>query len=529
MLKINNFIFIFLACTPLITFGENSFSSESLNKAPSFSEKPNLSEEATLYPLPDYSGSLLKRSFLTGDWWGYRSTMGNHGVQIEGNFTYIFQGPISGGYDSSIERNSFSKFEFNPEAFRNRLSALLYQSFLNANSISPTFIEQLRAVGKDLRKRSAKARKKVNGLIQDLERRTSYQSDWEGGGSLDLKLKLDFQKMGLWAGGFLEMEGEYGFGNDVNGHRGALLPVNTDALFPSPEDETLALHSLFFTQFVHERAALILGKLDTTTGDMNEFAHGKGNMGFMNLGFNLNPITMRTIPYSPLGAGLLLLLGEKKDIIWTFFAMDTEGKPNTDGFDTVFDEGTSYSTEVRIPVRVFNKPGHQLFGFIYADKDFVSLQQDARSFQLEPLELSIASILDGFQTESDSWAFYYNFDQYLFVEDEVTQQGWGLFGRFGISDGEANPIERFWSLGVGGRGLIPGRDKDRFGTGWFLTEWSDSLPKTLGLNNEHGFEVFYEVAITPWMYLTPDIQVILPSRDRADTLLISGLRVNVVF
>jgi carbohydrate-selective porin OprB len=45
--------------------------------------------------------------------------------------------------------------------------------------------------------------------------------------------------------------------------------------------------------------------------------------------------------------------------------------------------------------------------------------------------------------------------------------GVGIFGRIGFADNKTSPIERFYSLGVGGKGLIPGRERDTFGVGYY--------------------------------------------------------------
>ena len=37
---------------------------------------------AGLLPIPDYSASFWKRQYLTGDWWGARTSLANKGVQI---------------------------------------------------------------------------------------------------------------------------------------------------------------------------------------------------------------------------------------------------------------------------------------------------------------------------------------------------------------------------------------------------------------------------------------------------------------
>jgi len=46
-------------------------------------------------------------------------------------------------------------------------------------------------------------------------------------------------------------------------------------------------------------------KLDTTGGDANEFAHGRGDEKFMNLAFSFNPALLRVAPYSTLGMGFV--------------------------------------------------------------------------------------------------------------------------------------------------------------------------------------------------------------------------------
>jgi porin len=59
------------------------------------------------------------------------------------------------------------------------------------------------------------------------------------------------------------------------------------------------------------------------------------------------------------------------------------------------------------------------------------------------------------------------------------------------------------------------------------------------LRDEWGFEAFYNVALTPWLLLTPDIQVIGPTqkqralglveRESVDTAVALGFRVQVIF
>ena len=137
---------------------------------------------------------------------------------------------------------------------------------------------------------------------------------------------------------------------------------------------------------------------------------------------------------------------------------------------------------------------------------------------------------------------YYNFDQYLYEVKKGSDQGIGIFGRVGVSDGNPNPIRCFFSFGVGGKGIIPGRPLDRFGIGYYYMDVNN--PKFTGLlgrtgellRDEYGFEAFYNVAITPWLQLTPDIQVIRPAQKRVaangkgiDTASVLGFRLQMIF
>ena len=134
--------------------------------------------------------------------------------------------------------------------------------------------------------------------------------------------------------------------------------------------------------------------------------------------------------------------------------------------------------------------------------------------------------------ESGSWAFLYNFDQYIYQEQEDTTQGVGVFGRLGISDGKANPVDSFYSIGIGGKGVLPGRDQDRFGIGYFYTEYSDvPVLEALGINNTQGVELFYNIEITPWLHITPDLQVIIKPGGRADrdVAIVYGIRAQMSF
>jgi porin len=332
------------------------------------------------------------------------------------------------------------------------------------------------------------------------------KTGWEYGGRGNLVLNVDTQKLGLWPGGFFMMEVEGNYANDINFNTGALMPVNSSQFYPMPGSDQLNIPAVVFTQFFSEYAGLFVGKMDVTSGDANEFAHGKGDTQFFNLAFNFNPVPLLAAPYSTLGGGVMILpTKDPNTAVISVMAISSDGKANNSGFDTLFQGNTTYAVEGRVKTDFLGLTGHQLAGVMYSTKSFAALDQNFR-FIVENGSI---------EKKDNSWCFYYNFDQYLYEPKKGT--GVGIFGRFGASDGNPNPMHYFYSIGIGGKGVISGRPLDQFGIGYYYIDVR--IPKFTGLlttrdflRDEQGAEAYYNFAITPWMNLTPDIQVVRPAQ-----------------
>jgi porin len=353
------------------------------------------------------------------------------------------------------------------------------------------------------------------------------------GGHAEYRLNIDTGKLGLWPGGFLSMLGESQFGSFLKGRdTGALLPPNASALYPVPFDEETTLTSVVFTQFLAKWFGVYLGKIDTFSGDANAFAHDWQTQ-FMNTGFGPNPVLFNTIPYSTLGAGFLLLPTES--VVFNFGALSPGGTADSAGFDELFEDGVAVVAELRVGVKPFGLPGHQLIGGTWNSQTYTSLSQDLRTSipvgSLVSGEIPISSALSEVQIreQSGSWSVYYNFDQFLYTTTADGSQGIGIFGRIAFGDRNTNILEQFYSFGIGGRGMLPGRDRDRFGIGFYYANLSNDLPNTLLSGDEIGLEIFYNIAATNWLYVTPDIQVIEPVGKRATTAFLTGLRMQMRF
>jgi porin len=353
---------------------------------------------------------------------------------------------------------------------------------------------------------------------------------WKYGGLMDYRLHFDFQKMGLWQGAFLDVQAMHQFGEWINTDAGMLVPVNADGTLPLPDYRKVNVGQVKFTQFLSESFAVYFGKINTIIDSQETaFSGGEGKTTFMNLANICQPVAFRTVPVSALGGGVAVFLPDvttKDHAVLSLTALGANGQPDTSGFDEDFEDGQVFLGSYSQPSRFFDKPGGHLFVGTYSTKDFMMLDQNPRLL-LEAL-LGYPVTLD---KGEDSWSLMYNMHQYLYTEKEDETQGFGFFGRLGTADDKTNPIANFYSVGLGGKGSIEGRDNDTWGISYFYMQLSDEFGRAIERNfsDAQGVEVFYNFELSKWMHITPDFQILRPSSDRVDTTYIAGLRAKIDF
>jgi porin len=434
-----------------------------------------------------FAGDLWSRPRLTGDWFGIRDEMAKRGVTFDVDLLNTLQGVMTGGRDTAV----------------------------------------------------------------------GY---W---GTADYTLNVDTGKLGLWPGGFLKVHAMSGFGESVNTDAGALVPVNFAGILPSLaiDNQTSALMNLSFAQFLSPWFGVFAGKVEGFDGDANEFADDYRTK-FMNTGFDFNLVNVLA-PLSAVGGGIILLPWQ--GAMFTLGVLDPSGRP-TDTFGAPFKDGVFVAAEGRVTIKPFGLLGHQLVGFNWSNKERTSLIQDPSNFARLLVQNSFPRLADpgpilrriverffpqllvptqALNTENESWALYYNFDQYLWSPKGDPTRGIGVFFRFGVSDGDANPIKYFYSAGIGGKGVVPGRPRDTFGIGWSRADFSKNLVPLLrdsldlGLNHEDTVELYYNAALTGWLNVSVDLQIVNPGLKKTlgsdgalkdvNTAVIGGLRVYTRF
>jgi porin len=151
------------------------------------------------------------------------------------------------------------------------------------------------------------------GIVLDVDLLLTPQVVMGGGrntggdfwGNVDYTLNVDTQKLGLWPGGFFKVSADTGFGSNAFQDAGAIVPVNTAALLPAPDDRTTALTNATFTQFLSPKLGLTAGKINLLDAGETEF-YGDYRTQFMNTAFSF-PMTFALLPLSTFGGGALFL------------------------------------------------------------------------------------------------------------------------------------------------------------------------------------------------------------------------------
>lgn len=378
-----------------------------------------------------------------------------------------------------------------------------------------------------------RARLAESGLSIDLNGIYSYQGVARGGlnigndsGSVfsaNLNLALDTEKAGLWNGGTLKVRLEGRGGDNVLRGAGATSPVNNQALFPLVEgsggSEVWALTELAFVQFITEKIGVVGGLINTTYGDNNPITGDAiSTQHFMNMGFLYSPVEAHAVPAVTLGGGVVIIPTE--GLQGSFTVVGSEETAGKDPFSLY--EGTTFGTEWEFEYQIGDKPGGMVFGGLY------SINQPRAPFGTNPrIILEELAAGEEIETKKDSWALFWNGYQYLTGDEE---RGMGLFARAGLSDGNPNPVRAHAALGLGGVGLLPGREEDRWGIGAYYQKLADgALTAALGLDDEIGGEFFYNIALTRWMNLTLNAQVIDSAIPQAGTVVVLGTRVGIRF
>jgi porin len=340
--------------------------------------------------------------------------------------------------------------------------------------------------------------------------------EFDYGGRLDALINLDTGKLGLWKGGGLHTHLEYRYGWLPAFQDGILLPVNTGQLLPLRSRDTVVASSLYFSQKFGDRVSLLIGKInavDLLAGDL--FFGGWGTQRFMNIAFVAPPSGV--VPPTIIGAIATI---KTKPVAFTLMVFDPNDRTKTYWPNDLFSDGVNVSLGATHAGTISGRPTTYGLTATYSSKEGVDLND-----VLLPPELQVNS------TKTGSYNVAFQFTHLLRQNPTNPREGWGLFFKAAIADGNPNPFQRSLVLGLGGKGLISGRSQDSFGLGFYFYDFSnaleDAVDPLVNFGDEYGMEVYYSYAVTPWFYLTGDLQVIRPANQDSALALVLGLRARL--
>lgn len=371
----------------------------------------------------------------------------------------------------------------------------------------------------------ARSQLQDSGVSLGLESTTFYQGGLEGDGRkhfdastrVDGFFNLDLQKLGLWQGGGLNGHIEYRGDNMQNFRGGAILPVNSGTMLPLNSGNEVEATSLYLSQMLGERTSMLLGKInavDLLAAD--PFFGGWGTQRFWNMAFVAPPNGI--VPAVLMGGLISHFAGP-----YTLNALVFDPTDQTDQYalNHLFGSGTAMQLSASWVGALDGRATSATLAATYstkggADLGELDLPPDARS---------------GDKSSSHSVSLQVN--HLLLQSSQVDGKGLGVYALGAINDGNPNAIKSSFAGGLAGHGMVPGRPNDSFGLGYFYYNFSDDLQSTLqpilDLGSEQGVELYYNLAVTPWLTLGGDFQWLEPALERKDRALVGGLRLRMVY
>ena len=358
---------------------------------------------------------------------------------------------------------------------------------------------------------------------------------WAYGGKVDGFLKIDAEKLGLWSGLHVNVQYEHYFGENINRRDFALIPVNTAQAYLGEGTFHSAL-SISVTQDLSEQVSVSAGKFNMMTlASRTPLIGGGGIDTFMNRALALPSTGVaytaarggaanRVVISAPYLIGGLLTI-KTAPVNVTFGLLDPRSAENPKVVERPFEKGVAAGVSATFPTEIFGLNGFHTFRAAYSDARGVDLDEIA---QIRPL--AGAAIV----TKKGYWFGSYAIQQNLFQSESDPAVGWGLFGLVAQSDGNPTPINWNMLAGLAGNNLLEGRENDRWGVGFF--HYGVTEPLLAGLaalgfarRGEGGVEGFYNFAITPWLRLSADLQVIDPWNPSKQRGTYTALRLQTKF
>lgn len=382
------------------------------------------------------------------------------------------------------------------------------------------------------------------GIFFDVYTTSTYQDVTSGGlqtggafwNNTQISLNIDTGRAGLWPGGLIHVTAQARNGDSLSDTftLGTYVPHHYGLLLPGPEfSNDIYLSDYYLVQAINKRLFLIGGVISglflpdqTLFGDVYRYA-------FTNFNFNKNPFFANF--YGPTALAGLAVWAPAEWLVLEGGVLDPD--TTADFANSPFDHINVY-LQMMLNYKIGGLPGQFTLAGNWSDKPKLNLASPL--IGISPAEIGqTVAFLQGNSAspatlppgglaanyKDESWFAIGNFSQYLYVKDAPEEihpkmksgqplRGVGVFGRFGYSPEDTNPVARHGSIALHATGLLDARPRDSFGAGFYYNGTSDDLKKSvsqltnraLNIRSEHGIEVFYDYALTPAIRIIPSYQ-----------------------
>jgi carbohydrate-selective porin OprB len=425
--------------------------------------------EPGITPYSDYSGDFLNRATITGDWGGFRTDLYEKGITLDAVLTQVYQNVVSGGPDSSGNDSTYT------------------------------------------------------GLV-------------------DYGMSFDTGKLGMWPGGLFTVNAQTGFANNFPLESGNLSPTNFTGYYPTADKPDTVVMEYYWTQALSKDLGFVLGRINATNFlDRNRYADNPRNQ-FMNISMNNSPLLGSMVSFSTYALLVSWKVNDNLAInpaIYDPNVQPDEGSPDGGLFNDI---GLGLEVDLTWTLSG-DRDGAVRIDALWNNKETVLLDNPRL-----PIDLILGVPP---KTKSDNWLININFGQSIWkpasakpkkgphqqlpqvrsAAFDMDETGLGVFGRVAFGPEDRHAYNVYAMGGVGGRGLVSGRPYDRVGVGFYWLKESDDLDDQPGdlLDDETGIEVFYNLALTPAVQLTFDVQWIDSGIKASNNATVLGMRLMTIF
>jgi hypothetical protein len=337
---------------------------------------------------------------------------------------------------------------------------------------------------------------------------------------MDYRVNTDLKKLlGSWDGLSVNMHARTRFGKDVSADAGSFALENAGMLMPLPGDYdgtdiTGLTVSQFFPFFGGRLGNVTAGKLDVIDLVTGFFPNlGYGQEGFWNVNSMVSALPwFGAVRGLSLYGGMALTINQKyktaeSGFIFTGTENVSTSMSRSDISDS-FDDGVFLAAFHRFFWELDDKMGYFMAFVGGSTADQAS--NDPHDFVFIPGQ-GIEST-----KEKKPWdvALYLYQDFWRAKGDPNRKANFMIGGTVGPD----NPQFAQWNFfaNIEAFGLMKSRPHDRMGVAgwynWLSDNFEDLVSPLVDVRDTWGVELYYNIAINKWLYLTPDIQFIQNER-----------------